>query len=43
MSVLIFLIVSYIVLSISLYFLFPKAGVAGWKGLVPGLNFMEWA
>jgi signal peptidase I len=38
-----FLIVSYILLSVSLYFLFPKAGVDGWKGLVPGLNFIEWA
>ena len=42
MSILIFLIVSYILLSISLFFLFPKADVAGWKGLVPGLNFVEW-
>lgn len=42
MSILIFLIVSYILLSISLFFLFPKANVAGWKGLVPGLNFVEW-
>ena len=39
---LILLIVSYIVLSISLYFLFPKAGEAGWKGLAPGLNFVVW-
>lgn len=23
--------------------LFPKAGVEAWKGLVPGLNFIEWA
>ncbi len=23
--------------------LFEKAGVAGWKALVPGLNFVEWA
>jgi signal peptidase I len=43
LTVLIFLIVSYILLSISLYFLFPKAQVAAWKGLVPGLNFLEWA
>lgn len=42
MSVLIFLLVSYIVLSVALYFLFPKANVEGWKGAVPGLNFMEW-
>ena len=40
MTILIFLIVSYILLSISLYFLFPKAGEEGWKGLVPGLNFV---
>lgn len=39
---LILLIVSYILLSISLFFLFPKAGEAGWKGLVPGLNFVVW-
>lgn len=43
MSVLIFLIVSYILLSISLYFLFPKAGVEAQKGLIPGVNFGEWA
>ncbi|MBK7872641.1 MAG: S26 family signal peptidase [Saprospiraceae bacterium] len=43
MSILIFLIISYILLSISLYFLFPKIGEAGWKGLVPGLNFVVWA
>lgn len=42
MSILIFLIVSYILLSITLYFIFPKANVEAWKGLVPGLNFVEW-
>ncbi|MBR9922083.1 MAG: signal peptidase I [Bacteroidetes bacterium] len=42
MSILIFLIISYILLSISLYFVFNKAGEAGWKGLVPGLNFAVW-
>jgi signal peptidase I len=41
-SILIFLIVSYILLSISLYLLFPKAGVAAVKGLIPGINFAEW-
>ncbi len=40
MTILIFLIVSYILLSISLYFLFPKANQEAWKGLVPGLNFV---
>ncbi|HMO40355.1 MAG TPA: S26 family signal peptidase [Saprospiraceae bacterium] len=43
MSLLIFLIISYILLSISLFFVFPKAGEAGWKGLVPGLNFAVWS
>ncbi len=42
MTILIFLIVSYILLSIALYFVFPKAEVDAWKGLVPGLNFIEW-
>ncbi|MEM8525180.1 MAG: S26 family signal peptidase [Bacteroidota bacterium] len=42
MSILIFFIVSYLVLSVALYFLFPKAGEEGWKGLVPGLNFVTW-
>ena len=42
MSILIFLIISYILLSISLYLLFPKAGVAAVKGLIPGANFAEW-
>ena len=42
MSVLIFFLISYILLSVSLYLLFPKAGVEAWKGLVPGLNFIEW-
>lgn len=43
MSVLIFLVVSYILLSLSLYLLFPKAGVEAKKGLIPMVNFMEWA
>lgn len=42
-TILLFFILYYILLSVSLYFLFPKAGVEGWKGLVPGLNFVEWA
>jgi signal peptidase I len=41
-SVLIFLIVSYVLLSVSLYMLFPKAGVDAVKGLIPGVNFVEW-
>ena len=43
MTILIFLIVSYVLLSISLYLLFPKAGVSAEKGLIPGVNFVEWA
>ncbi len=42
MGLLIFFIVSYILLSISLFFVFPKTGEAGWKGLIPGLNFVVW-
>ena len=42
MGVIIFFLISYILLSISLFFLFPKAGEEGWKGLVPGLNFITW-
>lgn len=36
------MLVGYVLLSISLYFIFPKAGQKGWKGLVPGLNFVVW-
>lgn len=43
MSILIFILLSYLLLSVTLYLVFPKCGVDGWKGLVPGLNFMEWA
>lgn len=42
MTILIFLIISYILLSISLYLLFPKAGVEAKLGLIPGVNFAEW-
>ncbi|MCB0626274.1 MAG: signal peptidase I [Saprospiraceae bacterium] len=42
MEILLFLIASYVLLSLSLYKVFEKAGEAGWKGLVPGLNFMVW-
>jgi signal peptidase I len=40
---LLFFIIAYLVLSVGLYFVFPKCGEAGWKGLVPGLNFAVWA
>lgn len=42
MSVLLFLIISYILLSISLYLLFKKTDVSPIKGLIPGVNFVEW-
>ena len=42
MGVLIFFLLSYVLLSISLYLLFPKAGVPAVKGLIPGVNFIEW-
>lgn len=42
MSVLIFLIVLYILLGLSMMKLFEKAGVPGWKALVPGLASVEW-
>lgn len=42
MSVLLFLIVLYILLGLSMMKLFEKAGIPGWKALVPGLAAMEW-
>lgn len=42
MNILIFLVISYVLLSFSLYKLFPKAGVDAVKGLIPGVNFVEW-
>lgn len=42
MTILIFIIISYILLSLSLYMLFPKANVDPIKGLIPGVNFAEW-
>ncbi|MBL7828534.1 MAG: signal peptidase I [Saprospiraceae bacterium] len=42
MSVLIFLIVLYVLLGLSMMKLFEKAGIPGWKALVPGLAAIEW-
>ncbi|MBV6439195.1 MAG: signal peptidase I [Haliscomenobacteraceae bacterium CHB4] len=42
MSVLIFLVVLYILLGVSMMKLFEKAGIPGWKALVPGLAAVEW-
>ena len=40
---LLFLLIGYIIFSIGMYFVFPKANVDAWKGLVPGLNLYELA
>ncbi|MBL7809299.1 MAG: signal peptidase I [Saprospiraceae bacterium] len=42
MSVLLFLIVLYILLGLSMMKLFEKAGIPGWKALAPGLAAVEW-
>lgn len=42
MSVLIFILIGYLLLSVALFFIFPKAEEGAWKGLVPGLNFGVW-
>jgi len=42
-GILIFLIVYYVLTSITLQKLFVKAGEEGWKALVPGLNFVVWS
>jgi len=41
--IVVFLLVLYIALSISLYFLFPKVDVPAINGLIPGKNFASWA
>jgi signal peptidase I len=38
-----FLILLYLLVSISLYKLFEKAGRPGWQALIPGYNFVVWA
>jgi len=42
MSILIFLIISYLLLCLSLYWLFPKLGIEAVKAWIPGVNFAEW-
>ena len=42
MSFLTFLLIAYLLLSLSLYKVFGKAGKPEWHGLVPGLNFVTW-
>ncbi len=43
MSILIFTIIYFILVFVTLYKLFEKAGEAGWKALVPGYNFVVWS
>ena len=43
MTILLYLIASYILTCISLKPLFEKAGVDGSKALIPGVNFVEWS
>lgn len=42
MTILLFLVISYILLCLSLRPIFEKAGVDPKKALIPGVNFMEW-
>ena len=42
MGFLIFLLVFYVLVSLSLYKVFEKAGVSPTKALIPGVNFVEW-
>lgn len=43
MSILLFLIVGYLLLSLALYRLFPLAQAPASQGLIPGQNFATWA
>jgi signal peptidase I len=43
MTLLLILLAGYLLLSVALYYIFPKAGQEAWKGLVPGINFLVWA
>ena len=38
-----FFIIYYVLLSVSLYKIFEKAGIDPKKALIPGVNFVEWA
>lgn len=38
-----FLLIGYLIFSTGMYFVFPKAGLEAWRGLVPGLNLYEMA
>ncbi len=38
-----FFLIGYLLLSVSLFFLFRKASIPGWVALIPGLNFIYWS
>ena len=42
MTILLFFLITYILLSLSLYKVFEKAGIPAKKALIPGVNFIEW-
>ena len=42
MFLLVYLFIFYILLSFSLYLLFPKADIPAVDGLIPGKNFVQW-
>lgn len=42
MTILLFFLVTYTLLSLSLYKVFEKADVSPTKALIPGINFIEW-
>ncbi len=39
----IFLLIAYVLTSVGLYPVFEKAGIPGWKALVPFYNFVPWS
>jgi signal peptidase I len=42
-SILIFLVLNYLLTSVTLMKIFEKAGIVPSKALIPGVNFVEWA
>ena len=42
MTIFLFFIITYILLNLSLYKIFEKAGVPAKKALIPGVNFIAW-
>lgn len=43
MWLLYYLLISYVLLCLSLYWLFPKMGILPYKAWIPGINFKEWS